>query len=88
MADNSVNHLHDLINRQIDYQEDLSDCLSKADALAKLALGNDFFECQNEIQQNFLWALNDIIDNAKVINEQTLSLLFERRTSNTEVNTH
>jgi hypothetical protein len=80
MAEHSVNHLSSLINQQIDYQEDLSEHLSKADALAKVALSNDFFDTSDEIKRNYFWALNDIIDSAKMINEQTLSLLFERKT--------
>ena len=83
MADTSVNHL--ALKQQIDYQEDLSDCLSKADALAKVALCNDFLECSDEIKHHFLWSLNDIIDNAKMINEQTLSLLSEKKTVNMEI---
>ena len=78
MTEYSVNHLSDLINTQIDYQEDLNDFLSKADALAKVSLSNDFFDCSDEIKRNYFWALSDIIDSAKIINEQTLSLLFER----------
>jgi hypothetical protein len=84
MADTSVTHLLALIHQQIDYQEDLSNCLSKAEALTKIALSNDFFDCSDEIKHNFLWTLNDIIDNAKMINEQTLSLLFERKKTDTE----
>lgn len=80
MANTSVNHLIDLINQQIDYQEDLSDCLSKAEALVRITLFNDFYEFSDEIKHNFLWVLSDIIENTKVIHEEALKRLFEAKT--------
>jgi hypothetical protein len=85
MADNSLNHLSNLINQQIDYQDDLSDCLLKAEALSKVLLNNDFFDCSDEIKHNYFWALSDIIDSAKMINEKTLSLLFEKKKADREI---
>jgi hypothetical protein len=85
MADNSVNHLSTFINQQIDHQEDLSESLAKADALAKVSLSNDFLDCSDEIKRNYFWALSDIIDIAKMINEQTLNLLLERKKVDTAI---
>ena len=79
MAEYSVNYLLNLINAQVKLLENINTCLSKAEALAQVALGDNFLDYPNVSIYNFLWALSDIIEQAKSLNEKSLNTLLKRR---------
>lgn len=77
MADQSLTLLS-LINQQVEDQELLSEYLLKAEALTQIALVEDFLEQPAKILYYYLWALNDIVERARVMNEQSLSVLMKK----------
>lgn len=77
MADNSLNEILVLINQQLHYQETLNNHLSKAEALAHVALCSDFLDCPKSIIHDYLWILGDTIERAKASNTESLSALFK-----------
>ena len=79
MAEYSVSYLLNLINAQVKLLENINTCLSKAEALAQVALGDDFLAYPEVSIYNFLWALSDIIEQAKSLNEKSLNILLKRR---------
>jgi hypothetical protein len=79
MASNSVNDLLCLINQQVEFQENLSEHLHKAEAMTHVALGDDFLDCPQLIAHYYIWVLSDIIVKAKMINEQSLDILLKQR---------
>jgi hypothetical protein len=78
MAEQSLTHLISLINQQVDAQEKLNEHLAKAEALAQITITTEFLELSESIIYNHLWALSDIISQAKDLNEQSLSILLSR----------
>jgi hypothetical protein len=74
-----------IINQQITVQEDLLERLSKAEALANVALGEDFLNYKPFIIHAYLWALCSIIEEAKVLNQQTLDVVCKIQHSLKEV---
>jgi hypothetical protein len=76
MADHSVNELLSLINKQTQIQEVLFNCLSKADAIAHVALSDGFLDYKRSIIHAYLWALCDAINEAKNITEEALDHLL------------
>lgn len=79
MAEQSLTHLISLINQQTDEQEDLSEYLAKADALAQIAVTTEFLELSEFVVHNYLWVLSDIISQAKELNERSLNTLIKQR---------
>ena len=79
MAEYSVSYLLNLINAQVKLLENINICLSKAEALAQMTLSDDFLDYSNVSIYNFLWALSDIIEQAKRLNEKSLNALLKRR---------
>lgn len=79
MANDSVAHLISLINQQVQSQESLSEHLHKAEAMAQVALGDGFLDCPESITHHYLWALSDLIERAKIANEQSLDILLKQR---------
>lgn len=79
MAAEILPHLLSLINQQIEAQEDLSDCLSKAEALAQVAVTPGFVELSEPVIYNYLWLLSDIVIQARNLNQQSLSTLLKQR---------
>lgn len=81
MADNSVTQLVTLINQQIESQENLSQHLSKAQALAHIAMDDGFLDYPASVVQFYLWVLSDIIDHAKGMNEQALNTSLKQKSA-------
>ena len=73
MTTNSLIDLVTLINKDLFQYETLASHLCKAEALAEVALSNGFFEQDEAIQRNYLWALRDLLTDANQINEKQLS---------------
>ena len=79
MAETSLNQLLSLINQQIESQETLNDQLTKVEALAYLAVSSDLLEHPKTIIHYFLWVLSDLIELARLTNEQSLEALLSKR---------
>lgn len=77
MAECSVSQLSSLINQQIDIQENLAEYLYKAEAIANVALSNDFHDYSPSIIHDYIWALCDLINQAKSLSEKSLDELFK-----------
>ncbi len=73
MAEQSLTYLISLINQQADEQENLSEYLAKADALAQVAVTTEFLELSEFVVHNYLWVLSDIISQARELNERLLN---------------
>lgn len=67
MVAENLPHHASLINQQIDAQEDLGDCLAKAEALAQVAVTTEFFELSEPIIYNYLWMLSDLIRRLEIL---------------------
>ena len=52
MAETSLNQLLTLINQQVEFQEALNEQLSKAEALAYIAISSEI--CWNTLKQSFI----------------------------------
>ncbi len=79
MADNSLTQLLTLINDQVDSHETLSEYLSKAEALAQVALGDDFFDHPDLTVHYYLWTLSDLLSQARILNEHLINVLMSHR---------
>lgn len=73
MVDSNLSPCASFISKQIDYQEDLSVSLRQAEALAYMALRDDFEDAPPDLARYYLWVLSDIIANAKQLNVRSLS---------------
>ena len=72
MTTNSLNNLVTLINKDLYQYETLASHLCKAEALAEVACLNGFFEQDEAIQRNYLWAIRDLLTDATQLNEYLL----------------
>ena len=77
MLDQSLSQYRLLINRQIQCQHSVRDQLSKAEALAKVALETNFLEFPQSIIHDYFWTLNDLIEDALGLNERGLNSLLK-----------
>ena len=81
MAIGRLTQLSPLINHQIDFHETLSTYLSKANTLVQVAMKNaDFL---GVLPHDYLWALSDIVGEARELNEDFLSFLLKTPASPT-----
>lgn len=64
------------INHQIISQEKLLECHLKADSLLKVILESDLSNHSHLTIHNYLWAVNDFVDQAKTLNESLLNILL------------
>jgi hypothetical protein len=60
-----------------DYQEDLTEQLTKANALSKLTLTKAFSGQPESTQHEYFWALNDFIEEAKNMSVRILNALLK-----------
>ncbi len=72
MTTYSLNDLVSLINKDLLQYEMLASHLSKAEALAEVAMSNGFFEQDEATQRNHLWALRDLLTDAAQLNENQI----------------
>ncbi len=79
MAVHMVNEVTSLINKQVDSHEEIQGCLLKAEALAHVALGEDFLEYSKTNIRNYLTALRDIIIQLKDLHESALNDLVSNK---------
>ncbi len=80
MAHNRVDQFASLINKQIDFQSKIQDYLMKIEAMADVALGEDFLDCEQPTIHAYLWALSDMISESKNLNERALDNLIQAST--------
>jgi hypothetical protein len=79
MANSGITQLLSLINQEVDSREALKEHLSKAESLAHIALNDDFLTYPRRILYFYLWVLSDIIEHAKILNEQSLDTLLAQK---------
>ena len=79
MAHHIVKELYQLINQQIQARELLGAELFKAEAMAYVASEDAFLGCPRLVAAHYLCALKDLIEQARAINEEALTLLLKRR---------
>jgi len=85
MARHIVNELHELINQQIQARELLGVQLFKAEAMAYVASEDGFLDCPCLVTNHYLWALKDLIEQIRAMNEEA-SMLLLRRSKDVEMN--
>jgi hypothetical protein len=82
MAKTTINQPTTLINNpsslEISLQEKIRENLAKAEALTTVALSEDFFEFQDYLLHDYLWALSDLIKRAIRFNEKALDILIKQ----------
>lgn len=69
----SANPTAKFINQQLCHKETLASHLSKAEALAEIAMTNDFLDQDETVQRRFLWTIRDLLTDAEQLNEQQIS---------------
>lgn len=74
----NLNDLLELIDQQKDAGEDVSACLTKAEALINVTLGCDFSDFPEKTIHDYLWALSDIIEKARTLQQASLDSLMKR----------
>jgi hypothetical protein len=77
MANDRLTEISKLVYQQLEYQEALSYSLAKAEALAYVTMCQEFLDMPNNIIQDYLWALSDIIEQAKAMNYDSLNSLYK-----------
>jgi hypothetical protein len=73
MANTSLTQLVEFINQQVNKSEKLASHLSKAQALAEVAMSNGFLEQAETTQRNYLWALKGLLMKAGRLNEHQIT---------------
>lgn len=76
MAHNSLTDFTPVIKQQIISQEALLECLTKVEAIAHMALSDDFLDYPKPKIHAYLWALSDRITEIKNINENAYNKLM------------
>lgn len=61
----------------IEQQEALFICLIKAEAMAHMAMNDDFLDYEPSIIHAYLWGLSDMISEAKILSERSLNALLK-----------
>ncbi len=79
MADSSVTDYVSFINQEIESREVLTGLLVQAEALAVIALSNDFFDYPRRTLNAYLSTLSDIIEGAIRLNEEAVNALLASR---------
>jgi hypothetical protein len=74
MANDSVNHLLILINKQVECLENQNEALYKARALMDVALGDSFQDHSKSVIFYYLCVLDDILENTLKLSEESLKL--------------
>jgi len=77
MAKHSLNELWELINQQASSIETLGIQLLKAKALLGIVLDANFLAHSESIKHAYFWVLDDIVEEASVLNEQCLDALLK-----------
>ena len=78
----TLDHIVKFINQNMYENETLAGHLSKAKALAEVAMGENFLEQSATTQYNYLWTLRDLLRDADQLNEQQLANWMEHLSSN------
>ncbi len=68
----SLPDIDDFINKQELSHEKVCAFLQQASALARLAMTSSFAEQDEECQHEYLWALSDLLEEAKTLHQKTL----------------
>jgi hypothetical protein len=81
MATNSVPEVEILINKQLAFQEKVQEYLTKTEAIANVALSEDFLDFEKSVIHAYLWALCDMIAEMKRHNECALDELLKNNSN-------
>lgn len=76
MAQSSLSDYKSIINNLLVSQETLLQYHFKADAMLHVMLTDDFFSCPTRVLYDYVWALSDIVNSAKNLNEQLVNFLL------------
>lgn len=76
MAIHRVNEVASLINQQVEFHEEIQVQLLKVEAIASVALSEDFINYKQSIVHAYIWTLCDMITKVKQLHEQSLSVLL------------
>jgi hypothetical protein len=82
MAVHSVNDLLLLNHQQVLIHETIRECLIKAEAVARMALNENFFDCGPSVIHAYLWTLSDLVSEAKSLQEGALNELIKNSKRN------
>ncbi len=86
MLKNSLRTSSDLLHQQINHLENISEQVSKAEALLRVASDENFFNhCQDTIQY-YMWALSDLMQKIRVENELYLHEVIQMKGLGREIN--
>lgn len=69
----------------IEQQEALFMRLTKAEAMAHMAMNDDFLDYEPSIIHAYLWGLSDMISEAKALSEKSLNVLLKDKCAGAEV---
>jgi len=75
MASDMLTHPSSLLNRQIHSHETLNTYFSKIEALLEVAMKSENFS--GVTSHNYLWAVSDMVGQAKECNENSLNVLLK-----------
>lgn len=70
MAHASLKSNNRSLDNGINLEEELLECLFKAEASAYIANSDEFLTFDKSISYRFLWILNDLMSEARAISEQ------------------
>ncbi len=79
MADNSVKEVLYLNHHQVMAQEVIREHLLKVEAVANMALSEDFLDCSQTHIHAYMWALSDLISEVKHLHESAFNDLLKSR---------
>ena len=66
------------MGQQIVFQENIQEYLIKAEALANVALSDDFLDYKQSTIHSYLWTLSDMIVEVKILHEKALNDLLKQ----------
>lgn len=81
MATYSVDEFTCLIKKQLEFQEKSHEYLLKTEAIANVALSDDFLDFDKSMIHAYLWALCDMIGEMKHHNECAIDDLLKNNAS-------
>lgn len=79
MATSRIDEITSLINKQVEFQERIQEHLLKAEAIANVALSDDFLNYKQSVIQAYLWALSDLVSKSKNLHKKMLNDLLKNR---------
>jgi hypothetical protein len=79
MATSRIDEITSLINKQVEFQEKIKEHLLKAEAIANVALSDDFLNYKQSVIHAYLWTLCDMVSKSKNLHEKAFNDLLKNR---------